>query len=164
MLPLLTRHRDKLIWTAIALTAALASFLLMAPAAQAQDAGKEIRQAKPFSGITTAQASSALPNIGQTMHLITVIFPAEVAQVTGVQVRLEASYDNTTYIPISEDVTTVPLVGGVVYKIVVAYGAWPYVRVRSATDTGGPLMTVYYAGTVKPVVSVIQQSSDRFIL
>lgn len=119
---------------------------------------------KVFDGITSVQASAALPNIGQTMHVITVLFPAEVSAVSGIQVRLEASFDNTTFFPVSPDITSAPLIGGQVYNIQVAYGPWPYVRVRSLISTGSKLMTVQYAGTGVPTVPAIQQKSDRFIL
>ncbi|HBY64724.1 MAG TPA: hypothetical protein DEH78_33300 [Solibacterales bacterium] len=117
---------------------------------------------KVFSGVTTAQASAALPGIGQSMHLITVVFPSEAAPVNGIQVRIEASFDGSSYFPVSRDITSAPLLGGLVYQVAVAYAPWPYVRVRSLTST--PAMTVYYAGHIVPVVPAIQQTLDRFLL
>jgi hypothetical protein len=137
--------------------------LLLAAALNAQAPRQTVFQ-RVFHGVTAAQASAALPNIGQTMHVITVLFPAEVSAVSNIQVRLEASFDNTTYFPISADITSAPLVGGQVYNVQVAYGPWPYVRVRSLLSTGSALMTVHYAGTGVPTVPAIQQKSDRFIL
>lgn len=132
-------------------------------AAAAQPPKQTVFQ-KVFDGITAVQASAPLPNVGQTMHLITVLFPAEVSAVSSIQVRLEASYDNTTYFPISADIISAPLVGGQVYNIQVAYGPWPYVRVRTLLSTGSKLMTVQYAGTGVPTVPAVNQQSDRFIL
>jgi len=142
---------------------AILLFLILFSAAAAQQRKQTVFQ-KAFNGITAVQASAPLPNIGQTMHVITVLFPAEASAVSGIQVRLEASYDNTTYFPISADVTSAPLVGGQVYNIQVAYGPWPYVRVRTLLSTGAKLMTVQYAGTGIPTVPAINQKSDRFIL
>jgi hypothetical protein len=137
-------------------------FVLLSLVATAQP--RQTVFSKVFDGVTAVQASSPLPNIGQTMHVITVLFPAEVSGVTGIQVRLEASFDNTTYFPISADITSAPLVGGRVYNIQVAYGPWPYVRVRTLVDTGAKLMTVQYAGSGVPTVPAVTQESDRFIL
>ncbi|MBK8200667.1 MAG: hypothetical protein IPK75_20210 [Acidobacteria bacterium] len=81
------------------------------------------------------------------MHIFVVIFPAAVADVNPIQVRIEASYDNSVYFPISPDVIEAKLLGGVVYFIQKAYGVFPYVRVRSvlATPASAP-MTVHYSG------------------
>jgi len=137
--------------------------LLTLLTAAAQPANRTVFRAV-FTGATAAQASGPLPNIGQTMHVMTVLFPAEIAAVNGIQVRMEASFDNTTFFPISADITSAPLVGGQVYNIQVAYGPWPYVRVRSLVATGGPLMSVRYAGTAVPTVPAVNQKTDRFIL
>jgi hypothetical protein len=119
---------------------------------------------KPFTAVTAPTASAAMPNIGQRMHLIAVFFPAEVATVTGLQIRIEASYDGASFFPISPDITRAPLLGGVVYQLEKAYGNFPFVRVRNVTATGGPAMTVYYSGHLNPVVPFITQTLDRFIL
>jgi len=140
------------------------SILLLLAFMTAAAAQKQTVFRKVFNGVTAVQASSPVPNLGQTMHVVTVLFPAEVGAVTGIQVRMEASYDNITYSPISADITTAPLVGGQVYNIQVAYGPWPYIRVRTLISTGSKLMTVQYAGTGIPTVPAVNQQSDRFIL
>lgn len=139
--------------------AIVAAWLLIAANVDAQSAA--VFQ-KVFSGITTAQASAPVKNFGQTMHLVYVFFPGQSTQQTGLQIRIEASYDNTTYFPISEDLTTVNSVGGIVYGIAPAFGPWPYVRVRSLTSSAA--MTVYYAGHTLPAVGVVQDKGDRFLL
>lgn len=138
----------------------LLSLVLALPAAGQQQAVF----ARVFDGITTPQASPTLRNIGQSMHLITVLFPAESAAVTGLQVRIEASFDNATWFPISQDITAAVLLGGVVYQIQKAYAPFPYLRVRSLAATGGKAMTVHYSGHLVPIVPLIEQTLDRFVL
>lgn len=118
---------------------------------------------KVLTGITTAQASAAVTNMGQTMHIAYVFFPGQTTTQSGIQVRIEASYDNVTYFPISEDITSAANVGGTVYDVVTAFGPWPYIRVRSLT-TAPNAMTVWYAGHTIPTISTIQDKPDRFIL
>lgn len=142
-----------------------ASFFLMMLASLQEAFGQQRSiQFRVFTGITAAQTSGPLPNNGQAMHILTVVFPAEIAAVSGLRIRMEGSFDNSTFFPICEDITSAPLLGGRVYQIAAAFGAWPYVRVRSLNATGSKAMTVYYSGHVIPVVSTIQQQSDRFIL
>lgn len=119
--------------------------------------------AKVFSGITTAQASPAIVNKGQTMHLVYVMFPGQTTTQSGLQVRLEGSFDNITYVPISDDITAATNVGGIVYDVVAAFGPWPFLRVRSVT-AAPTAMTVYYSAHTLPVVGLIQEKSDRFLL
>lgn len=119
---------------------------------------------KVFAGITTAQASAPLPQIGQTMHLLTVVFPAEPGAVSSIQVRLEASFDRLKWFPVSTDITSAPLIGTTVYQVVAAYGPFPFLRVNNVTGTGGKLMHVYYSGHTIPTVPAVTQASDRFLL
>lgn len=119
---------------------------------------------KVFDGITTAQTSNPVRNIGQVMHLITVVFPAESNAVTGLQVRIEASFDQTSWFPISNDITAAAAIGGRVYQMEKAFGPWPFIRVRSLNSTSSRLMTVYYSGSLIPTVSAILQATDRFLL
>ena len=138
--------------------------LFFAMQAHGQDAGKRVVFRSVFAGITAPATSGPLQNIGQAMHLIQVVFPAETANATGLQVRAEASYDGTRYFPISPDITTATNVGGLVYAFTTAYGCYPYVRVRSITSTSGKLMEVNYSGHTLPVVPFLEKQSDRFIL
>ncbi len=118
-----------------------------------------------LAGVTAPAVSAPVRNIGQCMHLVVVIFPAAVADVSPIQVRIEASYDNAAWFPISEDVTQARLLGGVVYFIQKAYGVFPYIRVRSVLATPGAApMTVHYSGHVLPVVPVLFETLDRFVL
>src|SRR5581483_2227820 len=85
----------------------------------------------PLDLITTAQASSNLPNTGQSMHLLRVEFPSAAAAVSPIQVRLEASFDGSSWVPISADITSAPLLAGSVYAFEKAYAVFPALRVRS---------------------------------
>jgi hypothetical protein len=116
-----------------------------------------------FTTITTAQSSAPVTNSGQTMHILTVFFPSQAVTTTGFQVRLEGSFDNSTFFPIMEDLTRAPLIGGQVYGIAAAFGPWPYVRVRSVNNPPAA-MTVYYSGHTLPVVGFVAEKSDRFLL
>jgi hypothetical protein len=118
--------------------------------------------------LTNVSAPVASPvisrNIGQCMHLIKVEFPLEVAGVSGIQVRLEASYDQVIWFPITQDITqTFALVGGV-YAFQKGYGVFPAYRVNSLLATpGGKLMTVRYSGHVLPSIPTIQFfTGDRY--
>ncbi len=139
---------------------AAALFLFLALSGLAQPAAVFRRV---FSGITAAQASGPVTNMGQTMHIAYIFFPGQSTTQSGLQVRIEASYDNVTYFPISEDLTSAANVGGTVYDVITAFGPWPYVRVRSLT-TAPNAMTVWYAGHTIPTISTIQDKPDRFIL
>lgn len=120
--------------------------------------------ATPLAGITSPISSARLPNIGQSLHVIVVRFPAATGAVSGFAVRLEASFDQATWIPISEDVTTASRVSGNTYNIAAGYAPWPFVRVRVVTPAAGQPMTVHYAAHIVPVISVITEKLDRFIL
>lgn len=118
---------------------------------------------KVFNGITAATVSAPITNQSQTMHLVYVFFPGQTTTQTGLQVRLEASYDNVTYWPISADITQAANVGGQVYAVATAFGSWPFIRMRSAT-VAPSAMTVWYAGHPIPTVGLIESESDRFLL
>ena len=132
--------------------------------AHAQDAGKRVVTKQVFEHIADPSISGPMPNIGQSMHLISVMFPAESATVTGLQVRIEASYDNNLFFAISPDITSATNVGGIVYAFQSAYGCYPYIRVRSLTSSRPKFMDIQYSGHTLPVVPFIQKQSDRFIL
>lgn len=106
----------------------------------------------PANGrITTAQASTFLDNNGQSHHKVLVLFPTAVGAQSPIQVRLEASFDGTTWFPIMQDVVSVPLRGATVFTMVQANGTFPALRVNSLTATPGALpMEVYYAGSPFP--------------
>lgn len=151
-----------LFWYIVAGMAILWAVALLAASLKAQQSNVVYK--KVFNGITAPTASAPIENIGQMMHVIQVSFPAEVAAVSGIQVRIEASYDNVRYFPISSDIISCPLLAGKVYSFQKAYGPFPYVRVRNVIDTGGKLMTVVYSGHLNPVVPFVSEFSDRFVL
>jgi hypothetical protein len=130
----------------------------------AQSIGDLVRFGNPvFSGITTAQASGPLKNVGAGSHLIVVIFPTAVATVSPIQVRLEASYDQVIWFPVSPDITSVPLIGNLVYSMQKVNGTWPAVRINSLTNTPGGLpMNVYYTGAPFPIGQIIN-FGDRWL-
>lgn len=115
-----------------------------------------------FQGITTAQASVALPNIGQAVHLFTLIYPAASADVTGFTFRVEASFDNTTYFPISEDITEAKYNGSFAYAISRCNGVYPYVRFRLVTANASNALTAHYTGSLQPI-GIVRFSVDRYI-
>jgi hypothetical protein len=119
---------------------------------------------RAFSGITTAQTSAVMPNTGQASHMLTVICPTAVADVTAsVQVRIEGTLDGTTWIPISPDITTLTysaeLQPAGAYAITRANGTYNAVRVRAVQAPAGCALTVYYTGGRQPLGPVTLQSS-----
>lgn len=116
--------------------------------------------------------SPPMPNEGQGGHLISVEFPNAAATVTGIQVRIEAAdtcpdppfCTSGDWRPISDDVTTVALVGSTYYQFVRANGAWRAIRVNSIIAIpGSEPMRVDYTGMPFPIGSVISLG-DRFEL
>jgi hypothetical protein len=134
---------------------------LSAAAAQAPDTNTTFKKA--LTGITAPAASGPLPNIGQGSHLLTVMFKTATADVTGIVVRIEASYDNATFFPISEDVTTAKYTGAYAYGVVRGNGNFPYVRIRAVTAFGAKPMDAWYTGSLYPIANV-SFSGDRFIV
>jgi len=115
-----------------------------------------------FQGITTAQASAAMPNIGQAVHIFTLIYPAAVADVTSFTFRVEASYDNTTYFPISEDITEAKYNGSFAYAISRCNGVYPYVRFRLVTANASNALTAHYTGSLQPI-GIVKFQTDRYV-
>lgn len=114
-----------------------------------------------FENITTPQTSANLPNEGQGMHMIAVIIPTATANVTGLQIRIEASYDNQTFFPITRDVQTAVYNGTFAYALERGNGAFPFVRVRALQLSAEPV-TVHYTGAQNPIGNVFL-SDDRFL-
>lgn len=122
-----------------------------------------------FSGITTAQASNPIRNIGQSMHTVQVTFPSEVAAVTGIQVRLEWTRDGSDWRPAGPDIVSVPVLDeGIpgttdVIAYETYYGVFRAIRVNNVIDTPGmEAMTVKYIGQIIPVVPFVTLQSDRW--
>ncbi|MBK8200728.1 MAG: hypothetical protein IPK75_20520 [Acidobacteria bacterium] len=78
--------------------------------------------------------------------------------------RVEASFDNVTYFPISRDVTSAfysaSLPGA--FAIERANGVWPYVRIRAVAVNAAFPMTVNYSGGIWPIGNVFF-AGDRFL-
>jgi hypothetical protein len=145
------------------LIAALALLLAAAKDLGAQQPQRTVFR-KVFTGITSATTSAPVTNIGQSLHIIAIFFPTASDAVTGFQVRLEGSYDNTTYFPISPDVTTAPRLGSLTYQIEKAFAPYPFIRIRAVSANASFPMTVWYTGHRKPITSAIEAQQDRFIL
>jgi hypothetical protein len=147
--------------------------LLFAGLARTQAVGPGLPQptvhAVVFSAITAGTASNPVRNIGQIQHTIKIGFPTAVGAVSPIQVRIEASFDNSagSYFPICPDVTLAPLLTGSttsVYAFANAYGVYPFVRVNSVVATPGALpLTVHYIGYVFPIVPFLTLMSDRYV-
>lgn len=116
-----------------------------------------------FLNATTAQASGPLPNIGQAVHIVTLQFPTAVADVTGFVIRFEASFDNTTFFPISEDITSAKYNGSsFAYSVQRCNGVYPYVRLRIVTPAA-IAVTAHYTGSIQPI-GIVRLSGDRYII
>lgn len=136
------------------------AMLILMPAAYSADQAVAV---KVWTARTDAGASAPLRNIGQSQHLLTVLFPGRTEPVEGLQLRIEASFDQVRWFAISSDLTTAPAIGGRVYQIVAAYGPFPYIRVRSITAAPSP-MDLWYSGSIIATVPAVQQETDRFLL
>jgi len=121
-----------------------------------------------FSGITLAQASAPLRNVGQTMHVVQVTFPAEAVAVAAIQVQFQFSRDGVNWRPAGPDIISAPVkTQGVTATDVIAYkayyGAFRSIRINSAVNTpGGELMTVRYIGHMLPATPFITETADRW--
>jgi hypothetical protein len=135
--------------------------LMLAAAAFAQQ--NTVFRRNVFDGITTAQASAALPNIGQAVHIVTLIYPAASTTVTGFTFRVEASYDNSVFFAISEDVTEAFYTGSYAYAITRCNGVYPYVRLRLVTANASNALTAHYTGSMQPI-GIVKFATDRYVL
>jgi len=119
-----------------------------------------------FTGITTAQNSVPVTNVGQSQHTMKVEFPTAKGTVSPLSVFFQASYDNNAWFPISISITSVATLTGSpsFYAFTTAYGVYPYVRVVSSFNTPSALpMTVRYVGDAIPSPTVITLSGSRYI-
>ena len=116
-----------------------------------------------FTAIAAPATSANLPNIGQVTHLLTVIFPTAAADVTsGLQIRIEASYDNVLFFPISRDITTASFSGTSAIAVERANASYPFLRVRAVAVPATPALTAHYTGTMQPLGNVLV-SAGRII-
>jgi hypothetical protein len=150
----------------IVLFAALFVMLAIVWRAGAQSYNPPAIYATPLAGITKKAASAPIRNIGQEVHTIKASFPAAVAQVNGIQVQMEYSYDTpacaTNWKPMGLPITTayVLLDGTQVYGMATYYGLFPCLRVNSLTVVA-PAMTVYYFADPIPGAPA-QKQTDRY--
>lgn len=129
----------------------LAALALFAAAAAAQDSSYVFQRL--WLNITAPAVSANVPNRGQASHVLTVLFPTATASVTeGLSVRIEASFDNVLWFPISRDVTTATYAPGTgALAIQKANASWPYIRARAVAAPAAPPMTAYYTGAGNPI-------------
>jgi hypothetical protein len=133
-----------------------------ASAAAAQSGQQTVHLRSVFNGITIPATSAPLNNIGQAVHVFTAIFPAASANVTGFVLRVEASFDNVTWFPISEDMTTATYNGSVAYAVSRCNGVYPYVRLRYVT-AAALAITVHYTGALQPI-GLVRLSGTRYLI
>lgn len=97
--------------------------------------------AQPFNAVTATGPSAVIQNLGQTVHFLSY-------KITGgtpsmIQIRLEGSYDNSTFFAISDDATDLS------QGEVLAVGYFPYIRANLILCTGcgaGISLTANYSG------------------
>lgn len=107
-----------------------------------------------FNGVTTAQSSGCIRDLGQTVHSVLYSGTGAVGNPTGVQIRLEASFDSDaatcstgTWFPISDDGTD-PGTGG--SNLILGIGPYPYIRLNLLKCTGcdsNDRITASYTGS-----------------
>jgi hypothetical protein len=100
-----------------------------------------------FNGVSTAQTSSNFTNMGQTVHFVFYQMTGSVGNPTGVQIRIEGSFDGTNYFPISDDGTEK---GQNQTGLLLAIGAFPFIRANLLKCTGcdaNDTITASYTGT-----------------
>jgi len=136
----------------------LALMLAMAVSAGAQTptvtTPQSVTNATVFNGVSTAQASGCLSNLGQTTHFVLYSSGGAGGNPSGVQIRIEASFNSDaatcstgTWSPISDDGIEP---GQNQTGIVMAIGAFPFLRVNLVTCSGcdaGNTISASYTGT-----------------
>lgn len=138
------------------------TLIIAAAAALTAQTQTTVYKRNVFSAQTIAASSAPLTNIGQAVHIMMVYFPTAVADVSGFTMRIEGSFDNSVYFPISEDVTTAVYNGTYGYAITRANGAYPYVRLRYVTAHASLPMTAHYTGAIQPI-GIVRLSGTRYI-
>lgn len=116
-----------------------------------------------INAATTPTVSANFQNIGQSVHIMMAYFPSAVADVSGFTLRLEASFDNTTFFPISEDLTTAVYTGSYAYAITRANGVYPYVRMNLTAAHASLALTAHYTGAIQPI-GLVRLSGTRYVI
>lgn len=105
-----------------------------------------------FSGVAVATISSAVENIGQSNHQVTVLFsnaPSQTCSSPAYEGEFQYSYDNVTYAAFGTPNTTNGPSNSAERAIWYATGAFPYVRFRLSTfDTTNCRATAVYSGVL----------------
>lgn len=92
--------------------------------------------ANPFLNVTTAQTSSPIIDLGQTVHFLNYSVTTAVA----VQIHLEGSFDGVNYSTISDDATSRPK------GQVVAVGYYPFIRANLVICVSCTGFSAFYSG------------------
>lgn len=143
------------IYTAAKVLQTCALLLALAAPARAQFLGftsPQTVQKKVLDAVATSQASAVVPNIGQSVHYL--VYTTS-GTITSLSIRLQGSFDATTWFAISESATDTSS-GGVFGHIYV-----PAVR-ADLTVAGGGTVTAFYAGTsvtAGPPAGIFQTTS-----
>lgn len=135
------------------------TLLCLAGIGQAQQ--QTVFKAKVFSLATTTGVSGPMPNIGQAVHIVSAVFPTASSDLSDFIIRVEGSFDNTTYFPISEDITTATYTGSYAYVLNRCNGVYPFVRINYA-DASAEEVTINYTGSIQPI-GQIRLTSGRYI-
>lgn len=132
-----------------------------------QSLEQQVRFQQVFDNIILPATSAPVPNIGQGSHTVSVFYPTAVANVLALQIRLEASFDNSvgSYFPISEDITQANFNGTFSYVIAKANGTFPFVRINAlAVDPVLPA-DIWYTGSTFPIGAVVYEApTTRYII
>ena len=115
---------------------------------------QSVTNATVFSGVSTAQASGCISNLGQTTHFLFYTAGGGTGNPTGVQIRIEASFNSDpatcatgTWFPISDDGVE-PGQNGT--GLVLGIGAFPFLRVNLVACSGcdaNDTISASYTGT-----------------
>lgn len=92
--------------------------------------------ANPFTNVTTAQTSSPIIDVGQTVHFLNY----NVTSAAAVQIHLEGSFDGVNYSTISDDATSRPK------GQVLAIGYYPFVRANLVVCVSCTGFNAFYSG------------------
>jgi len=117
-------------------------------------APQSVTTASVFNGVSTSQASGCLSNLGQTVHFVFYTAGGATGAPTGVQIRIEASYNSDsatcstgTWFAISDDGAE-PTQNGT--NLIFGIGAFPFLRVNLVKCVGcdaSDTISANYTGT-----------------
>jgi hypothetical protein len=135
-------------------TAMLAIAISAAAQVPTSTTPQSVTNAAVFNGVSTAQASACLANEGQTVHFVFYSAGGATGAPSGVQIRIEASYNSDaatcstgTWFAVSDDGAD-PGQNGT--NLIFGIGAFPFVRVNLAKCVGcdaNDTISASYTGT-----------------